>query len=288
MNKAELESYLYYSPFSCSEFCYSIDKYLNFDYIPCQVKFKDKEYTINLFKNDNNEYQIGVIGYGAIFPFPDTGEKFKELIDYIINNYGKLVKITLPPFLKVSNEFLEKLSSEYEITTLETAILDLDQYRHISDSMFKGSVRTDINYSINHNIIVKKCTLKEEIDEFYIFYKETMDRVGSTYYTPKEMMINLILEEKNAYLLLAKLKNKIVAGSIFLENKNHVFYWINASIYKYRHLRGNYLILKEAIDKSSLEGKKFFNFGYSHNENIRKTKLGWGCNLQRYFTLIKK
>jgi len=146
-------------------------------------------------------------------------------------------------------------------------------------------VRTDIRYSIKHNVTVKECTSEEEIEEFYIFYKETMDRVGSTYYTPKELMKELILVKKAGYLLLAYLDNKIISGSIFIQNKNHVFYWINASEFEYRRLRGNYQILKTAIDKSVMEGKKYFNFGYSHNNNILKTKLGWGCELEKYFVL---
>ncbi|MBD7912894.1 GNAT family N-acetyltransferase [Clostridium cibarium] len=288
MDESQLESFRYFSPFSCEEFCKSIDKYLSFQYIPCKIELKAKEYFVNLFKNEDDYLQIGAVGYGGIFPFPHSDDDFKEIIDFINNEYGNISKMVLPPFVKVNNDFFNKVSDKYSISYLETAVLDLEKYKQLSDSMFKGSVRTDIRYSIKHNVTVRECTSEEDIEEFYIFYKETMDRVGSTYYTPKQMLKELIIDKKAACLLLACLDNKIISGSIFLQNKNHVFYWINASEYKYRSLRGNYLILKTAIDKAAEEKKKYFNFGYSHNDNILKTKLGWGCELQKYFVLNKK
>lgn len=288
MRRDDIDSLIYCSPFSSEKFCNAIDKYLDFQYIPCTIDIKDKTYFINLFRNKDKKFQIGAVGYGGIFPFPDTREEFKNLITILNDRYGEIVKMVFSPFLNIDKEFFDEVSIGYNVSSLETAILDLEKYKELSDSMFKGSVRTDIRYSIKNNVVVKECTKESEIEEFYIFYKETMDRVGSTYYTPIEMMKELVLKDKTATLLLAYLNDKIISGSIFIKNKNHVFYWINASKFEYRTLRGNYQILKTAIDKSVEDERRYFNFGYSHNENILKTKLGWGCNLEKYFILTKK
>lgn len=276
---------LYISPFSNESFNQVIAKYLDFKYINCSKLINNQIYKITLFKKTDNTYQIGAVGYGCITPFPVTTDVFFSLINILESEYGLITKIILPPFLNLEVEYINCLAKKYDIKELETSVLDLNDYRERGEYAFKGKIRTAIRFAQKNNVKIKKCETQKQLDSFYQFYIQTMQRVNSQYLTPKEMMSDLIFDNDSTYMLLAYVENKIVAGSIFLQNTNHTFYWINASDIEYRNLCCNYYILQKAIELSSGRGNSYFNFGYSHTENILKSKLAWGCCLEKYYIL---
>jgi hypothetical protein len=279
------QKFEYYSPFHECSFCQLIDKYLDFKFIEYFVEYENITYEISVFQNKNGLYQIGAVGYGYVFPFPEEFRVFKYLLEQIRKTFGEVLKIILPPFINVNicNWPLSEMG--FKINIKYTAILNLNKYKVAGDMSFKGRVRTDIRYSIKNGVYSREYETQNDLLIFYNIYLDTMKRLNASYYTPFKMIEDAITKSKIAKLYLAIYQDNIIAGSIFLQSAYQSFYWINASEYKYRNLRGNYNILQYVVNKNANHNIKTINFGYSHNQNILNTKLAWGCSLVEYYDI---
>ncbi|MCC3378205.1 peptidoglycan bridge formation glycyltransferase FemA/FemB family protein [Paenibacillus farraposensis] len=276
------------TPFIESGFAKLVGKYLDFEYVPLDIHWDGQTYAISLYKNTRTgSYQIGAVGYGGIVPFPHEFRTFRQIVDLISKRHGSIAQITLPPIGEnvLAWEFAD-MGFRQEV--LETYILDLTAYREQKEMLFKGRVRTDIRFAEKSGVYVKTCDSEQELLQFYDIYKSTMERVQASYVTPYALISELTRHSPDARLYVAlNDKHRVIAGSFFLQNEENVFYWINASDSEFRNLRANYLILKQAID-DTYETKSYLNFGYSHNPSIANSKLGWGCQIQKYIRLTKE
>lgn len=274
------EHYAYFSPFNKPEFCEMEAKYLKSEFYPLLIE-REQIYKINLFKTLEKKLQIGLIGYGGIFPSPETETQLLEILHDVKTEYGEIDTIIMPPFAPIQLTDCQG----YNIENRFTAVLDLDEFRKKKISVFQGKVRTAIRSAAKKGVIVKRCCSEAELETFYDLYVETMKRVEANYLTAIEFMGEIIFDSKIGNLILAKYDNKIIAGSLFLESDKQTFYWINASSYEHRILNANYAILYYAICEAIEKGKRYFNFGYSHKESIQKSKMAWGCELVPYIVL---
>lgn len=96
---------------------------------------------------------------------------------------------------------------------------------------------------------------------------------------PSRFFENLFKElEDNMRLYLAKFKNEVIGGGLFLYFKDTVLYGYGASNPKYLKLHPNHAILWKAIEDACKEGFVYFDFGRaSLNESgLRAFKLRWG------------
>ncbi|WP_427051720.1 peptidoglycan bridge formation glycyltransferase FemA/FemB family protein [Paenibacillus sp. TC-CSREp1] len=276
------------TPFIEPGFAALVGQYLDFEYVPVEVCCKGQVYAISLYKNTKTQsYQIGAVGYGGIIPFPESLPDFLDIIDIISESYGMISQITLPPMGEHILSW-DMTRSGFDRQVMDTYILDFAEYREQKDMLFKGSVRTDIRFAEKAGVYVRLYDSEQELQQFYEIYKSTMERVQASYLTPYELLKELLHYSHEARLYIALTEqNRVIAGSVFLQNEDNLFYWINASHSEFRNLRGNYLILKQAID-DAYATKSYLNFGYSHNPNIAKSKLGWGCHIQKYIRLTKE
>lgn len=270
----------YFSPFNKVEFCKMEAKYLESEFYPLTIE-RDQIYKINLFKTHEKKLQIGLIGYGGIFPVPETEKQLLEILQDVKIKFGEIDTIIMPPFAPIQ---LSECRG-YNIENRYTAVLDLDKYRKKQFSTFKCNVRTAIRSATKKGVIVERCCREEELEAFYSLYIATMQRVGANYLTAIEFMREIIFDSNIGSLILAKYNNEVIAGSLFLESNKQTFYWINASSYEHRSLNANYAILYYEISEAREKGKRYFNFGYSHKESIQKSKMAWGCELVPYVVL---
>lgn len=103
-----------------------------------------------------------------------------------------------------------------------------------------------------------------------------MERVGSNYLTPIDLF-KRFAETDNVDFLGAYLKNKLVAGSIFLICNDAMYYWWNSSSEEGRLLSANYILIFNAIKNAMKTNINFLDMASSHSKNIEEPKLKWGA-----------
>jgi lipid II:glycine glycyltransferase (peptidoglycan interpeptide bridge formation enzyme) len=80
-------------------------------------------------------------------------------------------------------------------------------------------------------------------------------------------------------VVTAKCKERPVASAIFFDSKTEGVYKFGASDTAFQALRGNNLVMWEAIKWLVRQGKKALDFGRTSrsNEGLRRYKLSWGA-----------
>jgi len=278
----------YYCTFHEEYFIKTICKHLHFEFISCDVRVNGTVYWLPVFFNTElKKYQIGAVGYGGIFPFPKEFQLFslilKEASDKLNVNFDKII---LPPYFKY-DEFNAASLDDYGVSMLSTSVLDLAEYREKGWNIFKGSVRTNIRYAINHNVVVKEAASENEIEDFYSLYTESIKRINGSYLTPIALIKDLMIEKEKVKLYLAyNDKYEVIAGNVLLISNNNVFYWINATSYEHRFLKPNHLIINNFIEK--YKDYDYINFGYSHFASLKRFKETLNCKDEAYYILTKK
>ncbi|MGH7996371.1 MAG: lipid II:glycine glycyltransferase FemX, partial [Opitutaceae bacterium] len=86
------------------------------------------------------------------------------------------------------------------------------------------------------------------------------------------------LATNNGWVVLARHDDRPVAGAVYLHFGKAVLYKYGASDEAFQHLRGNNLVMAEAIRRFAGQGFATLNFGRTDlaNEGLRKFKLSWG------------
>lgn len=264
-----------------------ITKYFQFNYINIVINAANRNYKVDLFYNEIDKiYQIGVIGYGGIFPAPQSCFVLEEIIVNLkIIHDIDIKKIIIPPLFpcELSVENLNK----YLKTEMTTQIIVMQEFRELGYRLFKGSVRTDIRCAEKNQITVH-CYNKNNRSElmfFYDLYIKTMKKVNANYCISLPLIEDLLNDERNAELYLAYYNGKIVSGSIILKSKNNIFYWINASDSVSLKFKPNHKVLSHIITKYS--DIDYINLGFSHSDTLRQFKKTWGAKDFKYYVFEK-
>jgi len=96
----------------------------------------------------------------------------------------------------------------------------------------------------------------------------------------------------NGFVVLASYKGKPVSGAVFFHFGKKAVYKYGASDLAYQHLRGNDLVMWEAIRLLARNGFHSLCFGRTDmdNEGLRRFKSGWGTkeSIIRYFKIDLK
>jgi lipid II:glycine glycyltransferase (peptidoglycan interpeptide bridge formation enzyme) len=101
----------------------------------------------------------------------------------------------------------------------------------------------------------------EYLNELYKIYEDTYKRqkwhAYSFNYVKNEF--ESFAESDRATIILMKYKGKFIAGGMFLNFANQMFYHLGASLSKYQKISASYLMLWEAIKYAKKSDVEFFN-----------------------------
>ncbi|HEY1663720.1 MAG TPA: GNAT family N-acetyltransferase [Verrucomicrobiae bacterium] len=88
-----------------------------------------------------------------------------------------------------------------------------------------------------------------------------------------------VLEANMGFVALARRKKTPIAGAMYFHSGESAIYKFGASDEKFQHLRGNNLVMWEAIRRLSQEGMKKLDLGRTSvgNDGLRRFKLGWNA-----------
>lgn len=157
-------------------------------------------------------------------------------------------------------------------------------------SSFRKTLRHCIRKAEEHNLEIKKCESEKELEDFYNLYIKTIKRHKTIPY-PLSFFKYFFQHNVNATnnrveIILAKFKNRTIAGSVFLFHGKYIHYFLNASDLQYKNKNANYLILWSQIKNYLGKNYKVFDFGGTRRGvALEIFKKGWGAKRYPIFEI---
>lgn len=220
-------------------------------------------YVVVQVDNNNLGYSV-FIGYGGLITDEYISNKLVEQIYDLVEKCLSIsiVRVKCSPFIR------KILSTSGVNNTLAIKIK--------SDYLPSKKVRYSLR-KINGNLFyVRKLKLKE-IDKLYNLYIDTSLRVKSAYQTPKKLF-KLMLSMKNVYVLgVFNNDEKFHAVSIFMCDKQAMYYWWNMSDEIGRKGYHNYILIDYAIKLAIEKNLSWFDMATSHSLTLELFKKAWGA-----------
>jgi len=136
--------------------------------------------------------------------------------------------------------------------------------------------RWGINRAKKDNLIVEETNKKEDWNEFYNIYKQTIFEGGADIESIEE------LKKKIIVFFVCKKERKIIAGAALEMKKEKPTLYINASLKEFKNSQPNNLLYWECIIWSKKHGFKELDLGgwqinaSEHLWGINKFKERWG------------
>jgi len=160
--------------------------------------------------------------------------------------------------------------------------LELSQNLEGIFSAFHSSTRRNIRKAIRSKVKISFCNSMEDMEHFYRVHCITRKRHRLPA-QPLAFFRNIfteIINKKLGTLLCASCQEQIFAAIICFHFGDKALFKFGASDKKFQHLRGNDLLIWEAIKWYASNGYKTFSLGRTgiQNTGLRRFKLGWGVN----------
>ena len=243
-----------------------------------EISFNNKIIFLPIQKSGKRIYS-NFVGYGGFLTNDKiTVDELNEIIKITENKTGaKFIRIKFSP-----SSIINTLDIHKELTS----IIKIDPFEKDECGVILSK---DIRYiirNIDKKNIAIRTLLPSEITRAHHLHKATMKRVGAMYNTPVELF-KRISKSKNAYFLGAFNKGILHAASIFLYDKNVMYYWWNMSDMFGRKKHLNHLLIKEALVLAKKRGLQQFDMASSHTESLRIFKRSWGAKEMPFFLIEK-
>lgn len=160
----------------------------------------------------------------------------------------------------------------------------IEELDNKSESELWQNLRKTLRHSIkkaeNSGLIAEKCQNSRELKDFYKVYLESCKK-NQTLAKPYSFFKHFFSSDK-AEIILAKHKNTVVAGSIFLFYKPFIHYFLNASGGKYKELCASHLILWSQIKKHLGQDWQIMDLGGTRQGSpLEVFKSGWDSKKYR-------
>jgi CelD/BcsL family acetyltransferase involved in cellulose biosynthesis len=129
-----------------------------------------------------------------------------------------------------------------------------------------GSARRAVRKAQQEGITIRKAEDKKDLREFYLLHmavrKQKYQMLAQPYHFFENIWQEFIEKDRGA-LMVALLGNKVIAGTLFLEWKDGLYYKFNASSPAHLQCRANDLLAWEGIQFAKARGLNTLDFGLS-------------------------
>lgn len=219
------------------------------------------------------------------YPFSDTCDplvtnpsELNQLIEAVRQSKDELGACYLEFRVAKTDTLFHDSLSQPEYSTYSLSI-DRDP-ELLLRSFHKSCIQRSIQKARRRDLRIVTGDSEEHLKAFCRLHVLTRQRLGVPV-QPFRFFKNLwalLTPKQMLTLLLAKYRDRYVAGIILLWFKDTAYYKFGASDYKFEHLRANQLLMWEAIRKAQEKGCKNFDFGRTSSSNIGLAlyKSRWG------------
>jgi hypothetical protein len=224
---------------------------------------------------------------GVSLPFTDysdviiaDGDSFKDILGYICQ-YGR-------------SHGWKSLELRGGRGLPAACAISCYNYRHIlslsrrPEEVFSGfgkSTRRNIREAVKKGVRVEICNTFDSVLAFERLNCITRKRHGLPPQPFRffEEVFEHIISKNSGFVILASYKDMVIAGAVFFQFGEKAVWKYNGSIRNFFRLRGNNLILWEAIKWHCENGYKSICFGRTEpaNEGLRKFKAEWGTREEK-------
>lgn len=153
-----------------------------------------------------------------------------------------------------------------------------------TDQLFENcesAVRRAIRKAEREGVRVEILRTAEAVGEFYKLHCYTRRKHGlpPQSFTFFQNIHRYIISKSLGFVCLARTQGRVIAGAIFLNIGQRALYKYGASDTEFQSLRGNNLVIWEAIKFFGENGYKTLDFGRTDlpAEGLRRFKCGWGA-----------
>jgi len=157
---------------------------------------------------------------------------------------------------------------------------------------FRRDVRRGVKKAGRSGVISEEISEKKFLEDYYEIYRATMGKLGASvrsfYFF--EVLWDVLYPKKNLYILLAKHKQKYIAGIISISWKKVIHIFGNVSLFQSLKLHPNDLIYYETIKWAVKTGHKTVDFGLSplkKESGLYQFKERWGGTKKLLHTVTK-
>lgn len=158
--------------------------------------------------------------------------------------------------------------------------LDLEKSASELFASLEPAARRAIRKARKDGVTIERSNEASAVEVFYGLQCKTRKRHGLPPQPIRffRLLHELIIQEGKGQVITAKHSGIPVASAIYLEHGKIVHYKYGASDAKYQRLRGNNLVMWDAIEHYSEKGMKELHMGRNsiRAEGLRKYKLRWG------------
>jgi hypothetical protein len=148
----------------------------------------------------------------------------------------------------------------------------------------ESGVRRAIRKSEREGVRVEIVRTLEGVEHFYRLHCLTRRKHGlpPQSFTFFRHLHEYIISRSLGFVSLARWQDNVVAASVFLNIGTRAMYKYGASDVQFQSLRGNNLVMWEAIKWLGQHGYKSLHFGRTDADadGLRRFKLGWGATEQ--------
>ena len=226
-----------------------------------------------------------------IFNTCSVRQKWEDRVFWLINDFIK--NKTPPP--RTSGTPLENGRNKFKkwyykiFITPYTAIIDLSKGEEDILKDMKPKGRYNIKLAWKKWVEVKEVEKNNKnIKQFYNLMKQTTWRNWFAW-NKLDYYIKFLEQIENSKLLLAYFEDKVIAGWIFIFDKevSIYYYWASTSDVKYRNLMAPFLLQWEAIKIAKKSWSKIYDFLWVANPWNKKSSLSWVTDFKMKLTKEK-
>ncbi len=252
-------------------------KWLEFE----RYKYKDRA-LLSLARAKGKLVSHPFCEYGGPLPLKEKID-FEEFKKDLLSEFKEPLSVSFHPRLSEYFQGLEGSAESLSNSAYFIEGLDSKNSSEIFNS-FRKTLRHSLKKALDSGLQVSECRDKKELGEFYKIYLKTEKRHCSVPYPFS--FFEYFFDSSSAEVILARYKERIVAGSCFLFYGDLIHYSKNASLEKYRDLNANYLILWHQLEKHSGGRYRFLDLGGTgKNSQLAVFKRGWGSREYPIFEL---
>lgn len=155
--------------------------------------------------------------------------------------------------------------------------MDIDKLFENCDSAVRRAIRKGEREGVRVEIL----HTEEAMREFYRLHCYTRRKHGlpPQSFTFFHNIYQYIIARSLGFICLARWQGQVISGAIFLHIGKRALYKYGASDMQYQTLRGNNLVMWEAIKFYGQHGFKTLHFGRTDlpADGLRRFKCGWGA-----------
>lgn len=247
------------------------------------------EWLISLAKHKDKLISHPFCEYGGILLLDNSKKiNIKQFQQDLFSKFNQKIKISFHPCLL--DGFSQAEIAEAERQTYFIQDFDKKTQDQIWQNLRKG-IKQEIKKAQNQNFELKKPANQKELKEFYFLYllKAKEHKIPAYPFS----FFQYFSRNSNAEIILAKVNNKVAAGSVFLFYDKCVHYFLNASAGA--PVGTNHFILWSQIQKYAGKDFSIFDLGGTRKgAKLEIFKSGWGAvpfpilEIKNYFQLSSR